>query len=59
MSFLTTENPIELKKLSELMKDAYPEIELDEPTEEDWDNHALAHLKEMNLDRFAALPEAE
>ena len=43
--------------LSEVMKDAYPEI--DEPTEEDWDNHAIAQLEELNLDRFAALPEAE
>ena len=47
------------EQLAEVMKDAYPEIELDEPTEEDWDNHALAHLEEMNRDRFAALPEAE
>lgn len=46
-------------ELSELMKDAYPEIELDEPTEEDWDNHALAHLEELNCDRYAALPEVE
>ena len=51
MSFLTTE------ELTELMKDAYPEI--DGPTEEDWDNHAIAQLEELNLDRFAALPEAE
>ena len=43
--------------LSEVMKDAYPE--LDEPTEEEWDNHAIAQLEELNLDRFAALPEAE
>ena len=43
--------------LSEVMKDAYPEI--DEPTEEDWDNHAIAQLEELDLDRFAALPEAE
>ena len=40
-----------------MMKDAYPEI--DGPTEEDWDNHAIAQLEELNLDRFAALPEAE
>ena len=46
-------------ELSELMKDAYPEVELDEPTEEDWDNHALAHLEELNRDRYAALPEVE
>ena len=52
MSFLTNE------ELSEVvMKDAYPEI--DEPTEEDWDNHTIAQLEELNLDRFAALPEAE
>ena len=51
MSFLTNE------KLSEVMKDAYPEI--DEPTEEDWDNHTIAQLEELNLDRFAALPETE
>jgi hypothetical protein len=48
-----------VEQLAEVMKDAYPEIELDEPTEEDWDNHALAHLEELNRDRFAALPEAE
>ena len=46
-------------QLSELMKDAYPEVELDEPTEEDWDNHALAHLEGINLDRFASQPESE
>ena len=51
MSFLTTE------ELTEVMKDAYPEI--DGPTEEDWDNHAIAQLEELNLDRFAALPETE
>ena len=45
--------------LLDLIKEAYPEIEIDEPTEEDWDNHAIAQLEELNLDRFAALPEAE
>ena len=53
MSFETNE------ELSEAMKDAYPEIELDEPTEEDWDNHAIAQLEELNRDRYAALPEVE
>lgn len=48
-----------VEQLAEVMKDAYPEIELDEPTEEDWDNHAIAQLEELNRDRFAALPEAE
>ena len=47
------------EELTELMKDAYPEVELGEPTEEDWDNHALAHLEELNLDRFASQPESE
>ena len=47
------------EELTELMKEAYADIEIDEPTEEDWDNHALAHLEELNLDRYAALPEAE
>ena len=46
-------------ELSELMKDAYPDVELDEPTEEDWDNHAIAQLEELNRDRYAALPEVE
>ena len=45
--------------LLDLIKEVYPEIELDEPTEEDWDNHTLANLEEMNLDRFASQPESE
>ena len=49
----------EMTKLQELMNDAYPDVELDEPTEEDWDNHTLAHLEEMNLDRFASQSESE
>jgi DNA-directed RNA polymerase sigma subunit (sigma70/sigma32) len=50
---------VEMTKMQELMNDAYPDVELDEPTEEDWDNHALAHLEEMNLDCFASQPESE
>ena len=50
---------VEMTKLQELMNDAYPDVELDEPTEEDWDNHTLAHLEEMNLDRFASQSESE
>ena len=34
------------------------EIELDFITEEDWDNHAIAQLEELNRDRFAAQPES-
>jgi hypothetical protein len=46
-------------QMTEWAQNAYPEIELDEPTEEDWDRHAIAQLEELNLDRFAAQPENE
>ena len=46
-------------ELSELMKDAYPDVELDEPTEEDWDQHTLASLKDLDMDSFASTPERE
>ena len=47
--------------IAERIESAYPEIEfeLDDPTEEDWDNHAIAQLEELNRDRFAAQPESE
>ena len=46
-----------IAQLTEYFQDAYPEI--DEPTEEDWDNHTLAGLEEIDRDRFAATPECE
>ena len=45
--------------LLDFIQEVYPEIEIDEPTEEDCDNHTITQLEELNLDRFAALPEAE
>ena len=46
-----------VEQMTELFQDAYPEI--DEPTEEDWDNHTLAGLEDIDVDRFAATPERE
>jgi len=46
-------------QMTEWIQNAYPEIEFDGPTEEDWDRHIIAQLEELNLDRFAAQPESE
>ena len=43
--------------LSEVFKDAYPEI--DEPTEEDWEELASEHLAEMIAERRTTLSEDE
>jgi hypothetical protein len=50
---------VEMTKMQELMNDAYPNVELDEPTEEEWDRHTLASLEDIDVDRFAATPERE
>lgn len=43
--------------LSEVFKDAYPEI--DEPTEEDWEELASEHLADMIAERHITLTENE
>ena len=46
-------------QMTEFFKEAYPDVELDEPTEAEWDEHLLRELQDVDLDRFAAIPERE
>ena len=46
-------------QMTEIIKEAYADIELDEPTEEEWDRHTLAGLEDIDADRYAAIPERE
>ena len=46
----------------EIIREAYADVELDEPTEAEWDQHTLAGLEDLediDRDRFAATPECE
>ena len=45
--------------LLDFIQEAYPEIEIDEPTEAEWDEHTLAGLEDLDMDSFAATPERE
>ena len=46
-------------QMTEFFKEVYPDVELDEPTEAEWDEHLLRQLQEVDVDRFAATPERE
>ena len=48
-----------VEQMTEFFKEAYSDVELDEPTEEEWDRHTLAGLKDADMDSFAATPELE
>ena len=43
----------------EMIKEVYADIELDEPTEEEWDRHTIASMENIDADRYAATPERE
>ena len=48
-----------VEQMTEFFKEAYPDVELDELTEAEWDEHLLSQLKEVDADRYAAIPERE
>ena len=50
---------MKVDQMAELFKEAYSDIELDEPTEAEWDEHLLRELQEADADRYAAIPERE
>lgn len=43
----------------EIIKEAYADIELDEPTQEEWDGYLLRQHQDTEADRYAAIPERE
>tara|TARA_B100001115_G_C15560655_1_gene267181 strand:- start:332 stop:487 length:156 start_codon:yes stop_codon:yes gene_type:complete len=48
-----------VEQMTEFFKEAYPDVELDEITEAEWDEHLLRELQDVDLDRYAATPERE
>ena len=56
---ITTKENMTVEQMTEFFKEAYPDVELDEPTEAEWDEHLLRQLQEVDVDRYAAIPERE